>query len=262
MDDPNLPAAYGKTRLVLLVVDPYLIQAYWEVAPEKLREAKQQTGQAKGVLRFYMGSKVAGEDALPGSFDIEVDLQSRNWYVHLWSPEESLCADLALKGNDGTLIRLARSQVVHMPRVRPAIAIDQHFMRVEATERRAEIVPAPPAEYDRPQQDVPPPPPAAERERPQQDMPRLQDELHVHQIVKPMDSGEIVREKLKNLYASVHWRRSRFELETVRAIEIPVPLPGRAGADLTAIAERSLPADASSGALQKSRVEAGPDTTK
>jgi hypothetical protein len=119
-------------------------------------------------------------------------------------------------------------------------------MKVEATERRAEIVPAPPAEHDRQQEQIPP----------------LPKELHVHQIVKPMDSAEIVREKLKDLYASLHWRHSRFEPETVRAIEISIPLPGKAGADLTAIAERSLAADASSAALQKSRLESGPDTKK
>ena len=246
MDDPNLPAAYGKTRLVLLVVDSHIIHAYWEVAPEKLREAKQQAREAKAVLRFYKGSKTANEDALPDSFDIEIDLSCSNWYVHLWSPEESLYADLALKKNDGTVIRLVRSQVVHMPRTRPAIAIDQRFMRVEASERRAEIVPSPPAGHGRPQEGTAP----------------LSNEVHVRPIVRPMDTAEIVREKLEELYASVQWSSRRLEPETVRTLEISTLPPERAGADLTAIAERSLVAGLSSGALQKSRLEGGPDTKK
>src|SRR5690348_13361052 len=115
MDELNLPASYAKTRLVLLVVDPYLIHAYWEVVAEKLREVKKLARQNKGVLRFYKATETAGHST-QDSFDIEVDLKSRNWYVHLWSPEESLYADLGLKRNDGKLIRLDRSQVVRMPR--------------------------------------------------------------------------------------------------------------------------------------------------
>jgi hypothetical protein len=227
------------TRLVLLVVDPYLIHAYWEVVPEKLHEAQEQAGQAKGVLRFYRWSKTAGEDALPDSFDIEVDLQSRNWYAHLWSPEESLYADLALKKADGTLIRLVRSQVVHVPRTRPAIAIEQRFMKVAATERRAEIVPAPPAEHDRPQEGMAP----------------LPAELNVRHIVKPTGPALIVRKELEDAYPPVQSPRSRFELEPMRAVEIFTPPHGRSTTDLIAIAERSLATGLSSGTLQKSPLE-------
>src|SRR5262245_66399018 len=88
MDEYNLPRSYGKPRLVLLVVDPYLLHAYWEVATEKLNELQEQAAQ-QAILRFYR-SKPAYEDAPTDQFDVEVDIQSRNWYVHLWRPEESL----------------------------------------------------------------------------------------------------------------------------------------------------------------------------
>src|SRR5262245_61579892 len=132
MSDHNLPAAYGKTHLVLLAVNPYLIHAYWEVAPEKLKEAKERAGEAQAVLRFYKVGRSAIENPSE-SFDIEIDLQSPNWYVHLWSAEESYRADLALKRNDGTVITLVQSQMVQMPRTRPVLAPDQSFMRVEAS---------------------------------------------------------------------------------------------------------------------------------
>src|SRR5262249_55929676 len=102
MADHNLPAAYGKTHLVLLAVNPYLIHAYWEVARYKLKEAKCKAGDAQAVLRFYKEGKPAIENP-PESFDIEIDLQAPNWYVNLWSAEESYRADLALKRNDGTV---------------------------------------------------------------------------------------------------------------------------------------------------------------
>jgi hypothetical protein len=243
MDDPKLPGSYGKTRLVLLVVDPYLIHAYWEVAPERLREAIEPAEQNKGVLRFYKGSETSGKGTQRESFDIEIDLQSSNWYVHLWSPEESLYADLSVKRSDGTLIRLIRSQVVHIPRTRPAVAIDQHFMKVEATERRAEIVSAPP--------------PSAQHHRPPEGMAIPSNELHAPPVAKPIDSTQIVRETLKEAYASVQWRRSRSEPETVRAFSTPPP--ARAVADLTSIAEAKLAAGLFSGVLQKNRIEVGTD---
>ena len=247
LDDHNLPVAYGKTRLVLLAVDPYLIHAYWEIAPEKLNETKQQAGQAQEVLRFYKGGKMASEDALANWFDVEIDLQSRNWYVHLWSAEESYYADLALKRDDGTLIRVVQSQVARMPRTRPATAIEQRFMRVEATQRRAQIVPPPPAGRHRPQEAVAP----------------LANEPSVRRpVAKPIESAEVVRETLRNVYASRQWRPERFEAESVRATKIPNPPPGIAAIDLTETAERNIPAGLSSGALQKSRLESGSDSKK
>ena len=200
-NDYKLPRAYGKTRLVLLVVDPYLIHAYWEVAPEKLDDAKTQA-----LLRFYR-SKPAD------FFDVEIDLQSHKWYVHLWRPEESLSAELMLKRNDGSLITLVRSQVIRMPPAQPKMSIEQRFMKVEATERRAEIVP-------------PPPRPA----------------------VKPIDAAEILRESLKNVYASRFWHREQFKLESMRAANMLSPPPGRRAVDLTAMAERSFTTGISSGA--------------
>ena len=247
MDERSLPLSYGKTRLVLLAVDPWLIHAYWEVTPEKLIEAKEAAGEAQAVLRFYKPGKTAGENAAADWFDIEIDLQSRNWYVHLWSAEESYCADLALKRNDGTVIRLIRSQVVHMPRPRPAITIEQRFMKVEPTRRRAEIVPPPPAEFHRP---------------PEAETPLARDLNVQRPTAGPIDSAEIVREKLAKVYASRAWRRERFEPEGVRAVKMSSLSPGRTTIDLTAMAERNLAAGISSGALQKSRLEDGSDKKK
>jgi hypothetical protein len=232
MDDRNLPLSYGRTRLVLLAVDPYLIHAYWEVTPEKLIEAKAEAGEAQAVLRFYKARRVADESAPVDWFDVEIDLQSPNWYAHLWSAEESYYADLALRRNDGTLIRLVRSQLVQMPRTRPAIAIEQRFMKVRSTGRLAEIV-SPPAVLPRPQ------PAAAD----------LPNELK-QPTARPVDSAEIVRETLREVYASRHWRRQRLSSEGVRAPKISNLPPASPTIDLTAMAETRLSAGISSGMLQ------------
>ena len=131
--------AYSETRLVLLIVDPYLVHCYWS-APARRR--------GTAVLRFHGQS--------PESFDIDIDLQAGNWYVPLWRPEESLYAELLMKTPDGTLTRLARSQVVHLPRVRPVTTIEEHFMKVEPPEQRAELVPPPSAHRTHLDETVPP----------------------------------------------------------------------------------------------------------
>jgi len=246
MGDLHLPTQ-GTTRLVLLVVDPYLIHAYWEISPERLRAAIELAGQAKGVLRFYKEGKTASKDIFPESFDIEIDLQSRNWYVHLWSPEESLSADLALKKRDGTLITLIQSQVAHMPRVRPAIAIDQHFMSVEPAERRADMVPPPPVEHERPLETM---------------VPSVSEPYDAGPIVKPINSAEIVRKVLQNVYSSVQWRPSRFDPDGGHVVGMSTSPPATSGTDLTAMAEKNLPSGLSSSVLQKSHEEGTPDIKK
>src|SRR5215813_12705818 len=123
--------AYGKSRLVLLPVDPYLVHAYWEIAPRD-DETRDPREPVQPVLRFYRSEKA--RPTVVEWFDIEVDLRCRRWYVRLWSPEESLYADLALRKKDETLILLAQSPLVHMPRSVPAIAVEEHFVkRADAT---------------------------------------------------------------------------------------------------------------------------------
>ena len=205
--ESGLPGSYGKTRLVLLVVDPHLIHAYWEIARSRLRDVKRKAALGQVVLRFYSGKQ--------DSFDVDIELHARNWYVHLWSPEESLYADLAVKMNDGTLIRLARSKVVRLPRTRPVIAIEQHFMKVDPAERRAELVAALPVEHQTPR------PGGA-----------------------PIDYPAIVTERLRQVYASAAWRPA------VEPGAEPVsPIPVETPSDLTAIAEEKLTTGLSSGEL-------------
>src|SRR5213592_1222540 len=53
----ELPDHYGRTELVLMVVDPFLLFAYWEVTPESLGQAQDALGAemegARAVLRFH-----------------------------------------------------------------------------------------------------------------------------------------------------------------------------------------------------------------
>jgi hypothetical protein len=255
MNNDKGAVAYGKSRLVLLPVDPYLIHAYWQIVPRELHEAKTQAGAARAVLRFYKIGKTRPKDAPADWFDVEVDLQSPNWYVHLWSAEHAYRVDLALKKKDGSLVRMVTAQVVQMPRTVPAIAVDQHFMKVEVVKPEPES--------------VPPPAPApvsvlVERPQPQRIPSQSVNRPTVRSTVaKPIDSSEIVREKLRKLYASLQWRRSDHILEPETRPEQRSDLStSEARVDLTAKAEKNLVPGLSSASLQKDDQESGRSSKK
>jgi len=132
---PIGPDSKPESRIRLLLVDPYLLHAYWEIIDEDLETARSQLvsagTQVKPVLRFYDITYIVfdGKNS-HGFFDVEIDLTARNWYVHLWSPEKSYCADLGLKTPEGRLLTLARSNVAHTPAVWPSISEEERDVPV------------------------------------------------------------------------------------------------------------------------------------
>ncbi len=148
-DDGDLPAVYGSTRVVLMVIGAYRVHAYWEVTRESLSQARQllprTPGLAPAVLRFYPQEQ-------GGWFDVEIDLEARNWYVDLWSADMECRAELGLKASDGRFVRLAASNPVRTPRAWPKAEVQEHFVRVEpplnsgeAPARAAAAADAPPS---------------------------------------------------------------------------------------------------------------------
>ena len=113
LEPGELPASYGKNRLVLLPVDPYLIYTYWELA-----SAAPPTTGARAVLRFHE-SPISTGAGVSRPFDVEVELAAGNWYVHLWSPERIYHADLGIRSEDGTFLSLAQSNTVRTPPAGP-----------------------------------------------------------------------------------------------------------------------------------------------
>jgi len=131
----KLNDSYNETRVVLLPVDPHLVHVYWKIASDQLEKAKQGLGSDYGrwraALRFYDGTNMGfdGTNAC-SSFDVYVDLQSKNWYVNLRSPERSYCVELGLKAEDGIFFPFARSEIVETPCDRPATRGDERYMIV------------------------------------------------------------------------------------------------------------------------------------
>ncbi len=237
----DLPELHGQARLVLLAVDPSLIHAYWELPPAALSHARNEAGASvRSVLRLCAESRW---------FDVEVDLQSRNWYVPLWSADQSCFADLGLRGHNGTFVRLARSNLVHTPRRMPVVEPGEPLAPAAA--------PTPHSTPARPPGDQPLPAPAQPQPEPQlaSGPPKVVSPQPEIPPLYPAGAEAILKKKLEELHAL---RDSQQEPSR------PVPLdsrhaaarrPEEPGLDMTESAENRLTPGLSSGLLQKRRPE-------
>ena len=246
VEEGDLPAAQGKTWLVLAVVDPYAVHAFWEVTQADLGKARSQildnSGSAQAILRFYeAGSKEGVEDRETTSFDINVDLRPCNWYVHLWSAGKSFCVELGLKGETGRFIPLATSNTAHTPRARPALKVKEQFLRVERG-KAGEIIPAP----------------ASVRSRGRHRAPVSAAAARVGSAVRsaqPGDSKEVLKAKLAAFYRLRGGRSEPPKIQQPREGITTGRMLAEVGLDPTGVAEDRLITGLSSATLKQSRPE-------
>ena len=128
-----LPEFYGRTRVVLLPVDPYLMHVYWEITPRDMEQARRRTRglQYQAALRFHDISETPSDRAnSQNQFDVDIELAPHNWYVRLWSPEKRYFVDLGLRTEDGSFMKIARSNVADTPRAQPSTHIDEHYLPI------------------------------------------------------------------------------------------------------------------------------------
>ena len=189
----ELPELSEHAKVVLLPVNPYLVHVYWEAAPNELEELERILGRpdprARPVLRFYDITNIVFDGSNAHScFDVEIDLRAGNWYVHLWSPEKSYCADLGIRTEGGQFYRLARSNIGEAPRAEPSVKVEDRYMLVQGDYRRVESVP-PPVEHLA----GPPKPPAALRGTAQQQVTDKEPALTGRRMVWVADSSEIAQ---------------------------------------------------------------------
>jgi len=132
----NRPVAVDRTRLVLLTVDPYVIHAYWTLSSRAATTARLQLGndseRSEAVLRFYDTMCLpSGSPGISNSFDIPVELNAHNWYVHLWASAKSYWASLGLRTEDGRFFPIARSNLAQTPRAGISNGGKESFMLVK-----------------------------------------------------------------------------------------------------------------------------------
>lgn len=98
-----------------MVVNPYLVHAYWDVDLTRLPATT-----SSAALRFHDVS----QPFAPDTFDVEVDLRARNWYVDLWGPARSYYAELGTKTAAGDFTPIVRSNSLETPRAWPMADTD------------------------------------------------------------------------------------------------------------------------------------------
>jgi hypothetical protein len=152
---PEIPNRYSHTELVLMVVHPLLLFAYWEVTPESCQQAQNALGPemdgARAVIRMYDISMIHFDGTNAHHvFDVDVGLEAPGWYLHLWTAEKSYCGDLGFLARTGRFHPLTRSNIVHTPRAAPSWRRDEQWMRIRFMRRRK-------PDRARPMELVPPP---------------------------------------------------------------------------------------------------------
>jgi hypothetical protein len=131
----TLPELGEDDRLVLMAVDPYLVYAYWSITPQRIEAAKALFGKDEleaYVLRFHDTTGMDSDGVNCGnSFDVKIRLDAGKWYMRLWSPERRYCADIGLRGKDGRLVALVRSNLIETPAAWPHVKVDEAAALVE-----------------------------------------------------------------------------------------------------------------------------------
>ncbi len=227
-DRDELPDSYGPPRVTLMVVDPYLIHAYWDI---DITSLPRETASA--VLRFHVASE--------RSFEVDVDLRTRNWYVNVESPAKSCYAELGVKTAAGEFRPLASSNQVQTPRAWPVARLPENAGPVR-DENKREVGPAKGSA-----EAAAAPTPVASQSEQSPPVPRIA------RSPRRVDAAQVLEQKLAEIYALRPWRSragAPFEVATSAAPRsssaglptgAPAPLehPG-SPLDPTALAEHAF----------------------
>jgi len=133
----DLPAGYGKDRIVAMVRDPYWLHTYWELTRHAVQRAEAALGQewhgAKPILRLW---DVTSQDTTSTSErivrDIDIHGGCNNWYIDVSNPPRSYRIDIGYLARSGRFYALARSNVVTTPRAGISDVIDENWADLDS----------------------------------------------------------------------------------------------------------------------------------
>jgi hypothetical protein len=132
----NLPAGYGKDRIVLMVRDPYWLHCYWELTHRAIEQAAaaldREWHSAKPILRL-MDVSGHGVGGLTESVvrDIHIHGGCSNWYIDVSNPPSSYRVDIGYLASTGKFYALIRSNVVTTPRAGVSDVIDENWTDID-----------------------------------------------------------------------------------------------------------------------------------
>ena len=134
----DLPAGYGKDRIVVMVRDPYWLHAYWELTRHAIQRAEAALGQewhtAKPILRLLdVSSNDTTSTAEAAIRDINIHGGCNNWYLDVSNPPRSYRIDIGYLARSGRFYVVARSNVVNTPRAGVSDVIDSNWSDFDET---------------------------------------------------------------------------------------------------------------------------------
>ncbi len=122
----------GKDRIVLLVRDPYWLQACWDVTCQSVARAKAALAEhwhtCQPILRLIQvdaGSTTSTSERVVR--EISVHGGVKNWYIDIKDSPNSYRVELGYRGDNGRFFILSRSNVVTTPRPGSIDAIDENW---------------------------------------------------------------------------------------------------------------------------------------
>jgi hypothetical protein len=129
----DLSAAHD--RLVVMVRDPYWLQAYWELSRASIERARVAMGQnwhaAHPVLCLH---EITSDGANVGAHrvvrHIEIHGGVNTWYVDVKDPPKTYQMEIGYQAPGGKFYALARSNVVSTPQSAPGGAFDRNWAGV------------------------------------------------------------------------------------------------------------------------------------
>jgi hypothetical protein len=132
----DLPAGYGKDRIVVMVRDPYWLHSYWELTRHAIQRAEAALGQewhtSKPILRLLDVSSHGTTSATESTIrDIDIHGGCNNWYIDVSSPPRSFRVDIGYLSRSGKFYVLARSNVVSTPRAGVSDTIDENWADID-----------------------------------------------------------------------------------------------------------------------------------
>jgi uncharacterized protein len=124
-----------KDRLVLMVRDPYWLQAIWTVTRNSVRRAEAALAEhwhtALPVLRLLQvdgGHTTSTAERLTREIDVHGGVT--NWYIEVNNPPHSYRVELGYKSASGKFFSICRSNIVHTPAPDSGDVIDENWTDV------------------------------------------------------------------------------------------------------------------------------------
>jgi hypothetical protein len=133
----DLPAGYGKDRIVVMVRDPYWLHCYWELTRHAIQRAEAALGQewhgARPILRLLDVSSHDTTSSTESTVrDIDIHGGCNNWYLDVYNPPRSYRVDIGYLAKTGRFYVLARSNVVSTPRAGVSDVIDENWADIDS----------------------------------------------------------------------------------------------------------------------------------